>query len=54
MSFPLWGEYLVVQIDPVATLQLLSDDPQVLEECKALKTKKYVACRLQVSEKRIC
>ncbi|KAK0473071.1 hypothetical protein IW261DRAFT_1505572 [Armillaria novae-zelandiae] len=36
-------EYVIVQLDPVASLKGL-EDPEVTEACKALVSKKYVAC----------
>ncbi|KAK0234043.1 hypothetical protein IW262DRAFT_1505767 [Armillaria fumosa] len=40
---PHLGEYVILQIDPVASLAGL-DDPKATEACKALMFRKYVAC----------
>ncbi|KAG7451960.1 uncharacterized protein BT62DRAFT_273586 [Guyanagaster necrorhizus] len=39
------GEYVVIQIDPFASLEsALLYDPEVLGACQAMRNKKYVAC----------
>ncbi|KAK0466067.1 uncharacterized protein EV420DRAFT_1636672 [Desarmillaria tabescens] len=40
---PHFGEYIVLKLDPVASLKHL-DDPEVTEACEALESKSYVAC----------
>ncbi|KAF9026034.1 hypothetical protein BDZ89DRAFT_49063 [Hymenopellis radicata] len=48
MSSPLpkRSEYIVIQLDPVASLERL-DDPVATETCRALKPNKYLACVVQ-------
>ncbi|PBL00114.1 hypothetical protein ARMGADRAFT_917705 [Armillaria gallica] len=40
---PHLGEYIVLKLDPVASLKYL-DDPAVTKACEALESKSYVAC----------
>lgn len=44
---PHFGEYVVLKLDPVASLRSLND-PAVLKACKALKSKTYIACAINV------
>ncbi|KAF9044748.1 hypothetical protein BDZ89DRAFT_1034006 [Hymenopellis radicata] len=48
-EFPLphYSEYIVIQLDPVTSLERL-DDPTTTEACRALKPNKYLACVVQV------
>lgn len=42
---PRMGEYVVIQIDPFASLESTSlYDPEVIQACQAMVNKKYVAC----------
>ncbi|PBK76384.1 hypothetical protein ARMSODRAFT_224231 [Armillaria solidipes] len=42
---PRMGEYVVIQIDPFASLESASlYDPEVIRACQAMGNKKYVAC----------
>ncbi|KAK0184639.1 hypothetical protein F5146DRAFT_987870 [Armillaria mellea] len=44
---PHFGEYVVLKLDPVASLGSLND-PAVLKACKALKSKTYIACAINL------
>ncbi|KAK0473073.1 hypothetical protein IW261DRAFT_718525 [Armillaria novae-zelandiae] len=44
---PHFGEYVVLKLDPVASLRSLND-PVVLRACKILKNKTYIACAINL------
>ncbi len=43
MSLPQWGEYIILELDPAASVAWI-DDPEVTKACQSIKTKKYVGC----------